>query len=143
MAEQAPFGGLAEPGPGRQLRRAADVVEECRGEQQIGPEPRVELAELPADRGDADRVLEQAARVVVVPVRCGGQGAHPSRVISVSPRIAVTVAAQPGVRDLAGEELDESRPARPGRGAWPGPCRPGRLSGAASIERTSSWSRSR
>ena len=69
VAEQAALLGRPERRPALELARAADVVEERGGEQQVGAQPRVELAGLAAERRDADRVLEQAARVGVVAVR--------------------------------------------------------------------------
>ena len=59
-----------------ELDGAADVVQEGGGEQQVGTEPRVQLAELAADGRHADRVLEQPAGVVVMPVGCRRQRAE-------------------------------------------------------------------
>ena len=67
VAEKPALGRLPEPRAGLELDGAADVVQEGCGEQQVGTEPWVQLAQLAADRRDADRVLEQPAGVVVVP----------------------------------------------------------------------------
>jgi len=107
VAEQPPLGGLPKPGTRGQLDRAPDVVDEGRGDQQIGAQPRVQLAELAADRGDADRVLEQAAGVVVVSVWGGRQGAQPSPDLCVVENARDRV-PQPLVGDLTGEELEET-----------------------------------
>ena len=52
--------------PVGELAGLADVVEERRRHQQVGVEPRMELAELADQRPHGDRVLEQAAEVGVV-----------------------------------------------------------------------------
>jgi uncharacterized protein (DUF1015 family) len=69
MAEQASFLGRRKDGRWAELAGAADVVDERGGEQQIRAQPRMDLAELAAERRDPDRVLEQAAGVRVVAVR--------------------------------------------------------------------------
>ena len=69
VAEQAALLGDLEPRARLELARAADVMEQCGCQQQIGAQPWMELHELAADRGDADRVLEQAAGVDVVRLR--------------------------------------------------------------------------
>ena len=66
VAEQAAFLRDLESRAWLELARAADVMKERAGEQQVGAQARMELRELPADRGDADRVLEQAAGVDVM-----------------------------------------------------------------------------
>ena len=48
-------------------------MQERRGEQEVVAQARVELGGLAAERRDADRVLEQPARVAVVAVRPGGR----------------------------------------------------------------------
>ena len=86
-----------------QLARSPDVVDERRREQQISSEPRVELRDLAADRGDADRVLEQAAGVRVVALE--------RRRVLRERRIgkhARRARAQAVVRDLAEQELEEA-----------------------------------
>src|SRR5207244_2233803 len=68
--------------------------------------PWVQLAELATDRRDADGVLEQATRVVVVAVGCGGQRAQAAADLRVAEE---TLDGRPQalVRDLAGEVLEE------------------------------------
>src|SRR3954462_13695324 len=62
VAEQAALLRRREDGRPTELARAADVVDESRGDQQVCAQPRMDLAELAAERRHADRVLEQAAR---------------------------------------------------------------------------------
>ena len=76
VAEQPALLGRPEGRAAPELADASDVVQERRGEQQIGAEPRVELRRLARQRRDADGVLEQAARVGVM--RLGG-GQLPQR----------------------------------------------------------------
>jgi len=106
VAEQPALGGLPEARARLELDRAADVVEKRGGEEKVGAQARVELAELAADRRDADRMLEQAARVVVVGVRRGREGTHPAADLRVADE-AADRRGEPGVGDLAGQELEE------------------------------------
>ena len=68
----------------------------------------MELGGLAAERRDADRVLEEAARVPVVTIRSGcgkrAQGRSDLRV----PDERVDDRGKPGVSDLCGEELEEA-----------------------------------
>src|SRR6476646_3956749 len=73
VAEQAALFRRFEDRSARQLSGAADVVEERRREKQVGAQPRMELRPLAADRRDADRVLEQSARIAVVAFDGSGQ----------------------------------------------------------------------
>ena len=43
------------------------------GQEQVAAQPGMELCGLPAERRDADGVLEQPTRVAVVAVRAGGR----------------------------------------------------------------------
>jgi len=70
VSEKAPLGSRREGRPGAELERASDVVHERGGEQQVAAKPRMELRRLARERRDADRVLEQAAGVGVVILRC-------------------------------------------------------------------------
>src|SRR5439155_25482628 len=67
----------------------------------------MQLGRFTADRGDADRVLEQAARVAVVAVGRRRQRAQrgTERVIGEQ---APDSRLQPGVRDLTCQELEEA-----------------------------------
>ena len=69
MTEETAFVGLAEGGAGGELSDAAAVVQERRSEQEVRAETRVQLRRFPAQRRDADRVLEQPAGVRVVCLR--------------------------------------------------------------------------
>ena len=109
MSEQAPLLGLPERRAAPELDGAPDVVEERRGEEEVVAQARVELRRLAAERRDADRVLEQAAR--------RSRGGRPRRrreargtrpAAPSSARTSATTAARPGVRDLAGEEVEEA-----------------------------------
>ncbi len=55
-----------------ELSRPSDVVDERGCDEEVGTEPRVDLAELAAERCDADCVLEQPAGVRMVAVGRGG-----------------------------------------------------------------------
>ena len=69
MADQAPLvGGLEGRGQAKGPR-VTDVVHERPGQEQVGIEARVPLGERLGERGDADRVLDQATEVGVVPTR--------------------------------------------------------------------------
>jgi hypothetical protein len=100
VAEQAPLLGRREHGRRAELARAADVVDERRGHQEVGAQPRMDLAELAAERRHADRVLEQAAGVRVVAVR--GRRIRAQRRVRECPR---DDAAQCVVVHLADQEL--------------------------------------
>jgi hypothetical protein len=63
VAEQPSFIGLAERWAWGQLFDPADVMQKSGRQQQVGAEPWVKLRRLTADRGHADRVLEQATGV--------------------------------------------------------------------------------
>ena len=114
MAEEAALVGRRERRPARELERAADVVDERGRDEQLAAQARMELRRLAAERRDADRVLEQPAGVGVVvvgrrrirgEVAVGEDGAHGRR--------------EAGVRQLAGEELEEALRAPRRRGARP------------------------
>jgi len=62
VAEQAPLGGDADLGAVGKFPCPTEVVDDRGGEQEIGVELGVQLAGLVRERGDRDRVLEQAAR---------------------------------------------------------------------------------
>src|SRR5687768_17215818 len=67
----------------------------------------MELSDLATDRRDAHGVLEEPARVPVVPLgRCGELAQTPPEIL-VSHE-APDRSLQAGVRDLAGEELEET-----------------------------------
>ena len=66
VAEQAPLLGQADLGAVGELARAAEVVGDRGGQQQVGVQARMQLAELVRERRDGDRVLEQPAEVGVV-----------------------------------------------------------------------------
>ena len=66
VAEQPPFLRGREDRRPPQLARAADVVDERGGEEQVGAEALMDLRELAAERRDSDGVLQQAAGVGVV-----------------------------------------------------------------------------
>ena len=123
MAEQAALVGRPERRAAPELPDPADVVEQRRGEQQVGAQPRVQLRGLARQRRHADRVLEQAARVGVV--RLGGRQLPQRRRISASPRSRATTAARPGC-ETSPRGTRESRRARRRRGASAARGRPDR-----------------
>ena len=106
MSEQAALVGRPEDRAAAELARPPDVVQERRREQQVGPQALVELRRLAADRGDPDRVLEQPAGVRVVAVGGRRQRAHGRARARV--QRPLDRGAQPGVRHLRGEELEEA-----------------------------------
>ena len=103
MAEQPPLVGDREGGPAAELERAADVVQQRGREQEVLAKPRMQLRRLAAERGDADRVLEQAARVGVVVVRRRRVGGE----VAVGEHRAHR-RGEPGVGELGDEELEEA-----------------------------------
>lgn len=108
MAEQTPLLRLAERGAAAELPHAADVVEKCGCEQEVGAETRVELRGLAAERRHPDGVLEETARVAVVPIRaCGGQRAERGSKLGIRQERAHHL-PEAGVGDLRGEELEEA-----------------------------------
>jgi uncharacterized protein (DUF1015 family) len=107
VAEQAPFRGRREYRRRSQLERAPEIVSERGGEQQVGTQARMELAEIARDGGDADGVLEQPARVAVVAVHGRGKSAQ------APPSFAFPEQRRDGrakglVRDFGEEEVEES-----------------------------------
>ncbi len=69
MAEQAAFLGLAERRPAAQFDGAPDVMDEGGRDQEVMAKTGMELRGLPAQRGDAHGVLEEATGVAMVTVR--------------------------------------------------------------------------
>ena len=68
----------------------------------------MELRGLAAERRNADRVLEEAACVAVVPVGAGGgKGSHRRADLGV-PHERADDRGEPGMGDLCGEELEEA-----------------------------------
>lgn len=86
-----------------ELACASDVMDERSGNQQIRAEPRVDLTELAAQRRHADRVLEQPARIRVVPVL--SRGIRPQRRLGQRTHDDL---AQTVVVHLRDEELEEA-----------------------------------
>ena len=108
VTEQAAFLGLPERRAAGELSSSADVVEERRGEEEIGAQARMELRRLTTQCCDSDRVLEEAARVAVmsVPSRCGESAQRGSNIWVSHERVHKR--REPGVRYLGGEEVEES-----------------------------------
>ena len=101
--------GLRQPDLGavRELPRAAEVVDERGGRQQIAVQPRVQRAGLLRERAARDAVLEQPAEVGMVPV-AGARRAAPLRTQLAVVEQDVDQRPQPGVVDLAREVLEEA-----------------------------------
>ena len=100
---------LADPelGPVGELARLADVVQERRRHQQVGVEPRVQLADLADQRADRDGVLEQPAEVGVV----AGPGAGRAPELGgdrLGEQDPLDHRPQARVVDLAGQVLEEA-----------------------------------
>ena len=122
--------------------RPAEVVEERRREQQVGAQPRMQLRRLAAQRRDADRVLEQAARVGVVPVLRRRQLAQARAQRSVRRRSASTTRRSPAWAISAARNSRKPSSSSLSR-LIAGIRAAGSVSGAGSSVRTSSWSLSR
>src|SRR5919206_3138916 len=103
VAEETALVRLAEDRAAAELERPAGVVEERRREEQVGTEPRMELRRVAAQGRHADRVLEEPARVRVVVLERRREVAQCAALERLSHR-----PAQPRVRDLAGQELEEA-----------------------------------
>jgi len=108
MTEQPTFFGLSKRRAPLELARPADVVEEGGCEQEVTAEPRVQLRRLATERRNADCVLEQAARVAVVPVRprCGKRAVGSPNLGASEYRADDSGEARMG--DLACEEVEEA-----------------------------------
>jgi uncharacterized protein (DUF1015 family) len=108
MAEKAPLLRLREGWPGLELPRPSDVVQECGGQKQVSAKAGVQLRRLAAERGHADGVLEESARVSVVSVdTCRRQAPKRLAERGVLYEFA-DERRQPGVGDLLGQELEEA-----------------------------------
>src|SRR5918992_5859978 len=96
--------GLGEPDLGAQgeLERLPDVMQECRADQHVRVEPRVQGAGLECERGDRHRVLQQPAQVGVVTRPRAGRPPQllPERVVCEE---GIEEGAEAGVVDLARE----------------------------------------
>lgn len=68
VAKEPALVGRPEGGRTPELDCSAGVVQERRGDKQVGSQPRMDLSGVPADRPHGDGVLEQPAGVVVVHV---------------------------------------------------------------------------
>ena len=108
VAEQAPFVSRPERRPWPELADPADVVQERSGEHDVVTQPRMELRRLSAERGHAHRMLEEATCIAVMTVGGGGrQRAERLPDVGVANE-RVDDCGEARVRDLGGEELEES-----------------------------------
>ncbi len=96
-----------EHGPRPQLERPAEVVEDRRRNEEIAAEARVQLRRLAADRRDRHRVLEQSTRVGVMELEARRERAQAGAKLWI-PYELPHRGAQARVRDLAGEEVEET-----------------------------------
>jgi uncharacterized protein (DUF1015 family) len=103
VAEQLAVLGRAERRPGAQFDRATDVVDERGSEQQVRTQARMQLRQLAADRRNANRVLEQAAGVRMMPFGCGR--IRPKRRTGEDPARRLREAR---VLDLGDQELEKA-----------------------------------
>jgi uncharacterized protein (DUF1015 family) len=108
VAEQASLGGRGEAGTGAELDGSTDVVQQCRCDEDVRPQPRMELCRLAAERRHTDRVLEQAAGVAVVPVDSGRRKRSESLADGRITEHAGHETGKAGMRDLTGQELEEA-----------------------------------
>ena len=108
VSEEPALVGLPERRAPTELADPADVVDKGRGEHEILSEPRMELRGLATQGRDADGVLEEAARVAVVPVDTGGRE-RAERFPDVGvPGEGVDDGGEPLVGDLGRKELEEA-----------------------------------
>jgi Protein of unknown function (DUF1015) len=107
VAEQTTFLGRPEGRATAELERPPGIVEERCGDEEVTAEPGMHLRGLPAKRGDGDGVLEEAACVGVVRLGARGKLAQP-RAKPVLGQKSPDERLQPGVRDLAGQKLEEA-----------------------------------
>ena len=107
MSKQPALLGRPERRSAAELERPPGVVEDRCGEEQVAAEAGVHLRGFAAERCYGDGVLEQSAGVDVVRLRARGQFAQSSAepLIREEPP---DERLQPGVRDLAGEKLEEA-----------------------------------
>ena len=107
VSEQPSFLRGSERRRRAELERPAGVVQHRGRDEQVGAQARVELRQVAADRGHGDGVLQQAARVIVVLTRRGGEA--PQAV--AEPRVGEEPAdrlAEAGMGELSREELEEA-----------------------------------
>ena len=108
VAEKSSLVRRSEGRARTELASPPEVVQERRGKDEVVAEPWMELRGFAAERGDADRVLEQATRVSVVSVGGGGgKGAERLPDVGVASE-RVDDSGDALVRELGGEELEES-----------------------------------
>ena len=108
VAEKSSLVRRSERRARSELADPADVVQERSGEHDVVTQSGMELRRLPAERGYADRVLEETARVSVMAVRSGG-GKGPERLPDVGvANERVDDRDEALVRELGGEEVEES-----------------------------------
>ena len=107
VAEQPALVGEPDLGAVGELARLAQVVHERRGDQQVGVQPRVQLAGLERERADRDGVLEQAAEVGVVAAARARRAAPLGAQRGVAEQ-ALQQRAVAGLVDLAREVLEEA-----------------------------------
>jgi len=98
--------GLEERAP-VQLPDPSDVVEERRCDQQVAAQAAMELGRVPAKRCYGHGVFQEPTRVAVVAFWRRGQGPEPRSELGVF-RKATHESRQPGVGDLADQELEEA-----------------------------------
>ena len=140
MAEQPPLLGDPELGAVGELAQLADVVEQRRRHQQVGVEPRMQLADLAHQRRHGDRVLDQAADIGVVAGAGAGRAAelggdrlgeeHPldhlaqRRVVDLARQVLEEALELLGVAIGGGQELGRVELGRLDRAGFPRPRRP-------------------
>ncbi len=107
VTEERTLGGREEERAAVELPGASEVVEKRSRQEDVRPEARVELGDLPAQGGDADRVGEKPAGPRVVTPGRRGQDSQARAELGVAGE-APDEAAEPGVGDLGDEELEEA-----------------------------------
>ena len=107
VSEQLAFGGREKERPAVELADAPAVVQQRGGEQDVRSQSRVELGRFAAERRNRHRVLDQAAGVRVMCVGSRRQSAQAGAEIGVASE-PPDESAEAGMRDLAGEKLEET-----------------------------------
>ena len=106
MTKQSPLFRRPERWSASKLPDSADIVQERRGEQEVGAKPRMELGGLAGERRHTNGVMEQAARIVVVGLGCGERAERSSNLLVVHE--TADDGTQARVGDLVGQELEEA-----------------------------------
>jgi hypothetical protein len=107
VAEQLAFVGREKERPAVELANAPGVVQQRGCEKDVRSEPRMQLRRVAAERRDCHGVLDEAAGIGVVRLGSRGQRAQTGAEVGVADE-RPDETAEAGMRDLAGEKLEEA-----------------------------------